>query len=79
MRYTYTSLTAPFSTIEYDMNTKTQKVLKEQEVVDPNFDKSNYVSERKFATASDGTKIPISLVYKKGLKVNSETPLLLYS
>ncbi len=79
LRYSYTSLTTPFSTIDYDMNTKKQTVLKEQEVVDPNFSKENYVSERKYVTARDGVKVPISLVYKKGTKINKHTPLLLYS
>jgi oligopeptidase B len=61
------------------MDSKEQKVLKEQEVLDPNFSKDNYVSERLYATARDGVKIPISIVYKKGIKRSSETPLLLYS
>ena len=79
LRYSYTSLTTPNSTIEYNMNTKEQKILKEQEVVDPNFNKENYVSERLYATARDGAKVPISLVYKKGVQKSADTPLLLYS
>ncbi|MBQ4819299.1 S9 family peptidase [Aquimarina sp. MMG016] len=79
LRYSYTSLTTPFSTIDYNMDSKEQKVLKEQEVIDPNFSKDNYVSERLYATARDGVKIPISLVYKKGVKRSANTPLLLYS
>ncbi|MBT8393466.1 MAG: S9 family peptidase, partial [Bacteroidia bacterium] len=79
LRYNYTSLTTPNSTIEYDMNSREQKILKEQEIVDPNFSKDNYVSERLYAVARDGVKIPISLVYKKGLQRNANTPLLLYS
>ncbi len=79
LRYGYTSLTTPNSTIEYNMDTKEQKVLKEEEVVDPNFSKDNYVSERLYATARDGVKVPISLVYKKGVQRNANTPLLLYS
>ncbi len=79
LRYGYTSLTTPFSTIDYNMDTKEQEILKEEEVVDPNFSKDNYVSERLYATAKDGVKIPISLVYKKGIEKTADTPLLLYS
>ncbi len=79
LRYGYTSLTTPNSTIDYNMDTKEQVVLKEQEVVDPNFSKDNYVSERRYATARDGVKVPISIVYKKGTEISNKTPLLLYS
>ncbi len=79
LRYGYTSLTTPISTIDYNMDTKEQTILKEQEVIDPDFNKNNYVSERLYATARDGVKVPISLVYKKGTKKSANTPLLLYS
>lgn len=79
LRYGYTSLTTPNSTFEYNMDTKEQVLLKQEEVLDPLFSSSNYVSERIYATATDGTKIPISLVYKKGVERNVKTPLLLYS
>lgn len=79
LRYGYTSLTTPSSTFEYNMKTKEQVLLKQEEVLDPEFSTSNYVSERVYATATDGTKIPISLVYKKGNEKNANTPLLLYS
>ncbi|MGY3794600.1 S9 family peptidase [Aquimarina sp. 433] len=79
VRYSYSSLTTPSSLIDYNMDTKEQKVLKQQEVLDPNFSKDNYVSERLYATARDGVKVPISLVYKKGTQKNASTPLLLYS
>ncbi|SDG82943.1 S9 family peptidase [Psychroflexus sediminis] len=78
LRYSYNSLTNPASVIEFDMVDKTETVLKEQEVQDPNFDKNNYISERIWATASDGTEIPVSLVYKKGIKRNGKNPLLQY-
>ena len=61
------------------MNTKEQVLLKQEEILDTDFSPDNYISERLYATAKDGTKIPISLVYKKGVKKSSETPLLLYS
>ncbi|WP_103866153.1 S9 family peptidase [Aquimarina sp. I32.4] len=79
LRYVYTSLTTPSSTIDYNMDSKEKVILKEQEVLDPNFSKDNYVSERVYATAKDGVKIPISIVYKKGIEKSSTTPLLLYS
>ena len=79
LRYGYMSLTTPNSTYEYNMATKEQTLLKQEEILDENFSPDNYVSERIYATANDGTQIPISLVYKKGTKKTKETPLLLYS
>lgn len=64
VRYRYTSLTTPASTIDYNMVSKEKTVLKQQEVLGE-FDKSNYESKRVWATAEDGTKIPVSLVYRK--------------
>ncbi|WP_340198739.1 S9 family peptidase [Ascidiimonas sp. W6] len=78
LRYTYTSLTTPVSTIDFDMITREKEVKKEQEVLGGNFDKENYVSERVWATAQDGTKTPISLVYRKGINKDGSNPLLLY-
>ncbi|WP_010520940.1 S9 family peptidase [Aquimarina agarivorans] len=77
-RYGYNSLTTPTSVIEFNMLTQESKVLKEQEVLGGKFDKNNYASERVWATANDGTKIPISLVYKKGIKMDGSQPLLQY-
>lgn len=79
LRYGYTSLTTPSSTYEIDMDTKEKTLLKQQEVIDTNFSPDNYKSERLYATANDGTKIPISLVYHKNTKKTANTPLLLYS
>jgi len=78
LRYVYTSLTTPTSTFEYNMDTKAQTLLKQEEVVGGKFDSGNYISERLFATATDGTKVPISIVYKKGIKKNGNNPLVLY-
>lgn len=78
LRYYYTSLTTPGSTYDYNMDTKEQTLLK-QEAVLGGFNTNDYTSERLEATATDGTKIPISLVYKKGIGLNSDTPLLLYA
>lgn len=78
LRYNYTSLTTPVSTIDFDMVTKEKTVQKEQEVPGGTFDKNNYTSERIWAEATDGTKIPISIVYRKGMERNGKNPLLLF-
>ncbi|MDT0552817.1 S9 family peptidase [Urechidicola vernalis] len=79
LRYYYTSLTTPGSTFEFDMNTKEQVLLKQNEVLDANFKPGNYTSKRLFATAKDGTKVPISLVYNINTTLDGNNPLLLYS
>ena len=79
LRYNYTSLTTPFTNFEYNMDTKESVVLKEEEVLDDNFSSENYISERKYATAKDGTKIPVSIVYRKGIKKDGKNPLFLYA
>ena len=78
VRYSYTSLTTPASTYDYNMVSKTKKLLKQQEVVG-GYNAGDYTTERLYATAKDGTKIPISLVYKKGFEKNGTKPLLLYA
>lgn len=78
LRYQYQSLTMPASVIEFDMIERTSEILKTQEVTDPNFNPSNYTSERLWATASDGVKIPMSIVYRKDLKKDGGNPLLQY-
>ena len=77
LRFAYQSLTTPPSVFEYDMNTGERSLLKEQAIMG-GFDKHNYVSERVFAISKDGTKIPVSLVYRKGINRTGENPLLLY-
>lgn len=77
VRYGYTSLTTPSSTFDYEMGDKNKTLLKQQEVLG-GYDQGDYVTERLYATASDGVRIPISLVYKKGFKKNGQAPLLLY-
>jgi oligopeptidase B len=79
LRYSYQSMNTPASVIEFDMKTKTKQVLKEQVVLGGQFDKANYTEERVWATAKDGTQVPISIVYKNGLTKNGENPLLLYA
>ncbi len=77
-RYNFSSLTTPSSVIDYDIETKKYEVKKEQEVLGGTFDKHNYVSERLWATAEDGTQIPMSLVRHKKTKLSPDTPLLQY-
>ena len=77
LRFSYISMVTPASVYEENMQTGERKLLKQQEVLG-DFNKNDYTSERLFATAADGTKIPISIVYKKGLKKNGKNPLLLY-
>jgi oligopeptidase B len=77
LRYRYSSMTTPSSVFDYNMNTKEKTLLKQQEVIG-DFDSNNYHTERLYATARDGTKVPISLVYRKGLEKNGDNPLLLY-
>jgi oligopeptidase B len=72
------SLTTPQSIYDYDMNTRKLTLLKQKEVPG-GFDRANYLSERVFATASDGTRIPVSMVYKKGTPRDGSSPLLLYA
>ena len=76
LRFSYTSLTTPNSVYDFNMKTKKKELLKQEEVVG-DFDPNNYVTERHYATAQDGTKVPISLVYKKGLAKDGNNPLLL--
>lgn len=77
LRYSYNSLVTPSSVFDYDMNTGKSTLLKQQEVPG-GFDRANYKSERVFATASDGTKVPMSIVYRNGVKLDGSAPLLLY-
>ncbi|REC74830.1 oligopeptidase B [Chryseobacterium elymi] len=77
-RFGYTSMITPSSQYEQDLKTGKRTLLKQQEVLG-GYNKENYITERLFATAKDGTKIPISIVYKKGFKKDGNSPLLLYA
>ncbi|WP_264551429.1 S9 family peptidase [Flavobacterium sp. N2038] len=79
LRYSYQSLATPSSVIDFNMKTKTKEILKEQQVLGGKFDKENYIEERVWATARDGVKVPISMIYRKGLEKNGKNPLLLYA
>ncbi|MEM9978669.1 MAG: S9 family peptidase, partial [Cyanobacteria bacterium P01_D01_bin.2] len=77
LRFTYTSLITPASVFDYDMDTH-QRELKKETPVLGGYDRSQYQSEWLMATAPDGTQVPISLVYKKGLERDGSNPLFLY-
>ncbi|WP_452224559.1 S9 family peptidase [Lacinutrix chionoecetis] len=79
LRYSYNSLTTPNSVIDYNFKTKTKTIKKEQEVLGGQFNKDNYESKRIWATARDGVKIPMSIVYKKGIILNGKNPVLQYA
>jgi oligopeptidase B len=77
LRFTYSSLTTPVSTFDYNMASHERKLLKEQEVLG-GFKKENYESRRLMAPARDGVLVPVSIVYRKGTKLDGKNPLLLY-
>jgi oligopeptidase B len=77
LRFFYTSLTTPRSEFSYNMATKEKNLLKQYGVLGE-YNSEDYVTERVFATARDGSKVPISLVYKKGFVKDGKSPLLLY-
>ena len=79
LRYGFNSLTSPSAVIDYNFYTKQKEIKKEQKVLGGDFNKDDYESKRIWATARDGVKVPISLVYKKDIKLNGENPLLLYA
>jgi oligopeptidase B len=79
LRYGYNSMTTPASVIDFNMKTKVKTIKKEQQVLGGEFDKNNYQSERLWATSKDGTKIPMSIVYRKGIKKDGTNPVLQYA
>src|SRR5262249_47541992 len=76
LRFSYQSFVTPLSIFDYDMQSRKRMLLKQTEVVG-GYNPADYGSERLYATASDGTRIPISLVYKRDLKLDGSRPLLL--
>lgn len=76
LRYRYESLNRPHSIYDYDFRTAKSTLRKQQEV--PTFDASLYESERVWATARDGVKVPVSLVYRKGFRKDGSNPMLVY-
>jgi oligopeptidase B len=77
VRFSYSSLTTPFSTYDYNMNTRDRELKKRTEVLG-GFDPGDYTTERLFATADDGTRVPVSVVYKNGYRQDGSQPLLVY-
>lgn len=79
LRYSYNSMTTPSSVIDFNMKDQSKEIKKEQEVLGGTFDKNNYTSKRLWATARDGKKIAISIVYRKDTEINENTPVLQYA
>ncbi|TXN35872.1 S9 family peptidase [Flagellimonas hymeniacidonis] len=79
LRYYYNEMGAPYAIIDFNMEDKTQKILKELEVQGGDFDKSNYRTQRVWASARDGVKVPISLVFHKDTPLDGTSPLLQYA
>jgi oligopeptidase B len=77
IRFNYQSMVTPSSVYEYDLNTRARKLLKRQEVLG-GYDPSRYEAKRLWAVARDGTKVPMSIVHKKGVALDGKAPLLLY-
>ncbi len=79
LRYSYNAMNTPPSVIEFNMKTKEKTILKETEILGGTFDKENYSTRRVWATADDGVKIPISLIFKNGIELDGTNPLLQYA
>jgi len=78
VRYVYTSPTTPASTYDYDMATGERRLLKQEPVLG-GFDASQYAADFRFATARDGTKIPVTLLYRRGTPLNGTAPVYQYA
>lgn len=76
VRFNYQSMVTPSSVYDYDLNTRQRKLLKQQEVLG-GYDAKNYEARRIWGVARDGTKVPMSLVNKKGVKFDGPAPMLL--
>jgi oligopeptidase B len=78
LRFNYQSMVTPNSVYDYDMNTRQRKLLKQQEVLG-GYDAKKYEARRIWGVARDGMNVPMSLVYKKGVKFDGAAPMLLYA
>ncbi len=78
LRFNYTSLITPSSVYDYNMDTRERELKKQQEVLG-GYDPSKYQSERMYAVAPDGVKVPVSVVYRKGTTLDGKAPALLYA
>jgi oligopeptidase B len=79
LRYVYNSLTTPTTVVDFNLETKVKSIKKTQEILDDNFKKENYTSKRLWAKSRDGTSLPISIIHRNNISINSNTPLLLYA
>ncbi|MBL8229732.1 MAG: S9 family peptidase [Bryobacterales bacterium] len=77
-RYSYQSMVTPSSVFDYDLTAGTSKLLKQEQVLG-GYDSKQYVTERAWATARDGVRVPMSVVYKRGIKRDGTAPLFLYA
>jgi oligopeptidase B len=78
LRYNYSSLTTPNTVIDYAMDIREKTVMKQDEVLGGEFDPANYEARRIYATADDGKRIPMSIVYRKGIELDGTNPTLIY-
>ena len=78
LRFGYSSLTTPNTVLDYHMDLREKTIMKQNEVLGGTFDPANYEARRIYATADDGKKIPMSVVYRKGTELNGANPTLLY-
>ncbi|MEO5857737.1 MAG: S9 family peptidase [Pyrinomonadaceae bacterium] len=78
VRYGYSSMITPQSTYDYDLKTRKSTLLKQQEIPS-GYDKTQYETSRVWATARDGVKVPVSVMWKKGTKLDGKSPMLLYA
>jgi oligopeptidase B len=76
LRFSYTSMTSPTAIFDYDLNARTRTLVKKTEVLG-GYDPSNYETSRLYAVAPDGVQVPISIVHRKGLKLDGSNPTLL--
>ena len=78
LRYSYASMITPNSTYEYNFKTGDSKLLKQQEIPS-GYDKAQYETKRVWTEARDGVKVPVSLIMKRGTKLDGKSPMLLYA
>jgi oligopeptidase B len=78
VRYSYSSMITPSSTYEFDLKTRKSTLIKQQEIPS-GYDKTKYETQRLWAVARDGVKVPISIMWKKGTKLDGSAPMLLYA
>jgi oligopeptidase B len=77
-RYVYNAMNTPYSVLEFNMHTRETRILKQQEVLGGKFDPENYITKRLWATAQDGTQVPISMIFHRETAIDGSAPLLQY-